>query len=86
MACTGTRSGHIGHITLPADLPVAVVIAQHIGEASALVPILARRTALPALWADDDVPLRRGQVVAAEQPIWPSTPPFSCAPTSPGRQ
>ena len=51
---------------LPADLPAAVLVAQHLsGQGSGLVQILARRTALPVRWAADGARLQPGQVLVA---------------------
>ena len=48
---------------LPADLPAAVVVAQHLGgQGSQLVEILARRTALPVAWARTGEPVAPGTV------------------------
>src|SRR3712207_4204172 len=49
---------------LPADLPVAVVVAQHLGgQGSRLVDILGRRTPLAVEWASDGGRIEPGQVV-----------------------
>jgi chemotaxis response regulator CheB len=49
---------------LPKDLPVAVVVSQHLGgKGSLLVDILRRRIALPVSWAEEGVPLKPGEVV-----------------------
>lgn len=47
---------------LPPDLPVAVVVGQHLGIDSALVDILARRTQLPVAWVEEGTRLEAGQV------------------------
>jgi chemotaxis response regulator CheB len=49
---------------LPEDLPVAVVVSQHLGgKGSLLVDILRRRIALPVSWAEEGAPLKPGEVV-----------------------
>ncbi|WP_426513849.1 chemotaxis protein CheB [Dactylosporangium sp. McL0621] len=64
-------AGGLGAVTtvlkaFPADLPAAVVVAQHLGgHGSALVEILRRRTGLPVSWAVDGMVLQRGRVVIA---------------------
>lgn len=52
---------------LPADLPAAVVLLQHMNpDGSSQLPIvLARSTALPVVWAEDGDPLRPGCVLVA---------------------
>lgn len=48
---------------LPPELPAAVVVAQHLGgQASRLVAILDRRTALPVQWARDGEAIAAGRV------------------------
>lgn len=48
---------------LPATLPAAVLVGQHLGaKGSALVDILARRSALPVRWIDDGARLQPGHV------------------------
>ncbi|TQS40430.1 chemotaxis protein CheB [Cryptosporangium phraense] len=52
--------------TLPADPPVAIVVAQHLGgHGSALVDILGRRVDVPVRWAADGDVLVRGEVRVA---------------------
>ncbi len=48
---------------LPADLPAAVVVQQHLGAVSTLAPLLKRRTGLPVEWAIDRGSMRPGDVV-----------------------
>ncbi|MFD0691449.1 chemotaxis protein CheB [Actinomadura fibrosa] len=48
---------------LPGDLSATVLVAQHIGQKSALATLLARRTRLPVEWAADGAPLRPGRVL-----------------------
>ncbi|MEU7873008.1 ATP-binding protein [Dactylosporangium sp. NPDC049140] len=59
----------------PADLPAAVLVAQHLGgHGSALVEIVRRRTGLPVSWAVDGMVLQRGRVVIAlldDDAAWP---------------
>ncbi|HEX6902985.1 MAG TPA: chemotaxis protein CheB [Thermoanaerobaculia bacterium] len=51
---------------LPADLPAAVVVGQHLaGYASQLVQILRRRIALPIVWAEDGARLAPGHIFVA---------------------
>jgi two-component system chemotaxis response regulator CheB len=52
---------------LPADLPAAVLICQHISDRgrSHLPDILARRTRLPVAWATDLEPLQPGRIFVA---------------------
>jgi chemotaxis response regulator CheB len=47
---------------LPPDLSAAVVVAQHLGDRSRLVQILARRTPLPVDWARSGARIRPGRV------------------------
>ncbi|GAB3767232.1 hypothetical protein GCM10028796_28140 [Ramlibacter monticola] len=47
---------------LPAGLPAAIVLAQHLGAESALVEILGRRLSLPVAWAAQGTPLLPGHV------------------------
>ena len=48
---------------LPANLPAAVVVAQHLGsQGSRLVEIMARRIALPVAWAEEGGELAAGRV------------------------
>ena len=48
---------------LPAGLPSALVIQQHIGAGSMLAPLLKRRTGLPAEWAFDQGSIHGGDVL-----------------------
>ncbi|WP_432560870.1 chemotaxis protein CheB [Kineococcus sp. SYSU DK003] len=62
-------AGGLGALTvvlgdLPTDLPVAVVVQQHLGgHSSQLAPILRRRTGQEVVWAEDGMPLRAGRVL-----------------------
>lgn len=48
---------------LPADLPVAVVVQQHLSvQGSALADVLRQRTGYDIVWATDGAPLVPGQV------------------------
>ena len=50
----------------PRDIPVAVIVAQHLGgHGSALVEVLRHRIDLPVSWASDGRVLERGTVVVA---------------------
>jgi chemotaxis response regulator CheB len=63
---------------LPADLPAAVVVGQHLGgQGSALVDILSRRTPLAVRWAADGLELLAGTVTVC--------PPRSVLEILPGR-
>ncbi|MEW9551933.1 chemotaxis protein CheB [Nonomuraea sp. NPDC050783] len=48
---------------LPADLPSAVVVQQHLGSGSGLALVLRRRTGQPAVWAADGARLAPGVVM-----------------------
>jgi chemotaxis response regulator CheB len=50
---------------LPADLPVAVVIQQHLGPGSQLAPILRQRFDRDVTWARDGQFLEPGRIVVA---------------------
>lgn len=52
---------------LPATLPAAVLIVQHLmaGGGSGLVDILARASTMPVAWAEHGVPIRAGRVYVA---------------------
>ncbi|GII03572.1 chemotaxis protein CheB [Planobispora takensis] len=63
-----TSAGGLNALTtvlrdLPADLPAAVVVQQHLGSGHGLVPILERRTGRPVMWAVDGARLTPGVVV-----------------------
>ncbi|WP_147263034.1 chemotaxis protein CheB [Geodermatophilus sp. TF02-6] len=66
-----TSAGGLDAVTrvlreLPADLPVPVVLAQHLsGQGSHLVEILQRRIPLEVAWADEGGQLRPGLVTVA---------------------
>lgn len=48
---------------LPAGLPAAVVVQQHLGAGSTLAPLLKRRIGLPTEWALDRGSIRPGDVL-----------------------
>ncbi len=56
---------------LPADLEVPVLITLHLGSGSPglLAGILARRSTLPVVGAEDGVPLRAGRIVVAQPDV-----------------
>ena len=75
-------AGGLGALTtvlggLPAGLPAAVLVQQHIGAGSTLAPLLRRRTGLPAEWALDRGSIRPGDVLVCP-PRTRLTPPRRC--------
>ena len=72
LLAVGGSAGSLGPLIelvggLPADLPAAVLVCQHLGEQgpSRLPQILGRRGVLPSAWAMDGDPLKAGRIYVA---------------------